>query len=75
RWLILRENAAGRPCMIYIHPYELGPEVPDVPGLSPLRRFRHYHGIADGASRMRRLLDGLRVGTAAQVLAERGPHA
>jgi len=37
-----RINRQSMPCMFYIHPYELGPAIERIPGLSYLRRFRHY---------------------------------
>lgn len=72
RWFVRRDNNAGRPAMVYIHPYELGPEMPDIPGLSAVRRFRHYYNCAGGGRRMREFLDGLAFGPVSQVLAEQG---
>jgi len=70
--LIRRENAAGRPCMFYIHPYEVGPDIPQVPGLSPLRRFRHYYHCSAGARRLGRILRRVHFCPAAQALSEGG---
>ena len=67
-WLIRRENAAGRPCMFYIHPYEVGPAIPSIPGLSRLRRFRHYHNCSSGADRLGFMLRRVAFCPAVQVL-------
>lgn len=70
--LIRRQNATGAPCMFYVHPYEIGPVIPRVAGLSSYRRFRHYYNCRNGSSRLRRLLERVPFGTAADVLAEHG---
>lgn len=70
--LIRRQNASGRPCMFYIHPYEVGPAIPRIGGLSAYRRFRHYYHCRDGAPRLRRLLERVPFGPAVDVLTERG---
>ncbi len=41
RHAIRRINRSGQPAMIYLHPYEIGPVAPRLPGLSLYRRFRH----------------------------------
>ena len=72
RFLIRRSNARGVPCMVYIHPYEVGPEIPVIPGLSASRRFRHYYHCRDGHRRLRELLTACRLTTAAEILKEQG---
>jgi len=54
--LIRRQNRRREPCMVYIHPYEVGPEIPVLRELSFYRRFRHYYHSRDGARRIRRVL-------------------
>lgn len=66
--LLRTANARGRPCMFYIHPYEIGPRIPRVPGLSPLRRFRHYYNTGGGAGRVERVLRAARFGPSIDVL-------
>lgn len=73
--LIERENAAGRPIVFFIHPYETGPVVPRLPGLSPYRRFRHYHRAGAGGGRLTRLLERFRFEPAAEVLVRAGAIA
>lgn len=63
-----RLNGNGEPGMFYIHPYEVGPVIPDIIELTAYRRFRHYHGCRDGARRMRRLIERFRFAPALQVL-------
>lgn len=71
-WLIRRDNTAGRPCMFYIHPYEVGPAIPRIGELSAYRRFRHYYNCRNGRPRLRKLLQSLPFTAAVDVLAERG---
>src|SRR3990172_12068351 len=56
KFLIRRVNARGQPCMVYIHPYEVGPILPNVPRLSHFRRFRHYFDCKNGYRRLKSLL-------------------
>jgi polysaccharide deacetylase family protein (PEP-CTERM system associated) len=69
--LISRTNAGGEPVILWLHPYEVGPAVADVPGLSALRRTRHYANRRSGAAKLRRLLRRYRLGPAVEVLRER----
>jgi len=62
------QNRRRRPCMFYIHPYEVGPVIPKLAGLSRLRRFRHYYNCGTGYDRLKRLLERHRFGTAIEVL-------
>jgi len=48
-----RENA---PCVFYLHPWELDPEQPRVPGLPARTRFRHYVNLSRTAPRLAALL-------------------
>ncbi len=58
RWAIQRlNNVEQRPAVVYIHPWELDPAQPRVPG--PLvGRFRHYVNLHTTESKLHRLLDG-----------------
>jgi len=49
-------NAAGNPFMFYLHPWEVDPDQPKVPGAPLKSRFRHYLNLKRTASRLRRLL-------------------
>jgi polysaccharide deacetylase family protein (PEP-CTERM system associated) len=71
-WWLDRLNREGHPAVFYLHPYELGPVIPRIRGLSPYRRFRHYYHWRQGGPRLRRLLSRFRFAPARTVLAETG---
>ena len=57
RWCLRRINEAeGLPCNFYLHPWEIDPDQPRVPGLSPRTRVRHYLNLSRTLPRLRRLL-------------------
>ncbi len=64
------------PCMLYMHPYELGPVIPRIDGISFYRRFRHYYHTSDGIKRLARVLRGFKLEPAIaiieQVIADKG---
>ena len=72
RHLISKTNKLGYPCMFYIHPYEAGPVIPKIPGLSAYRRFRHYHNCGNGAQRLRKLIRAIDFAPAIEVLRAEG---
>ncbi|HEX2025916.1 MAG TPA: DUF3473 domain-containing protein, partial [Actinomycetota bacterium] len=57
--------------ILWLHPYEVGPAVTDVPGMSAIRRARHYANRRSGAAKLRRLLRRYAFGPAIDVLRER----
>lgn len=61
-------NKLGHPSMFYIHPYEVGPEIPRISGLSFYRNFRHYYNCSNGTERVQRLLKGFEFGPAIEIL-------
>jgi len=65
-------NRSGSPCMLYIHPYEVGPIIPEIKGLSAYRRFRHYYNCSGGGVRLKKLLRGFTFAPAVEILAQRG---
>lgn len=65
-------NRGRQPFMFYIHPYEVGPEIPRVAELPRLRRFRHYHNVGVGRVRLDHLLRRFRFAPVASVLEENG---
>ena len=71
RLLIQKINKSGHPCMLYIHPYEVGPEIPLISDLSPYRKFRHYYGCKKGKQRITKLLKSLSFATAIEILKEK----
>ncbi len=52
---IERDNRAGRPVVLYVHPREIDPDQPRLP-LPPLQRLIHYWGIRGSEQKLRRLL-------------------
>jgi polysaccharide deacetylase family protein (PEP-CTERM system associated) len=61
RWSLARVNRVDRrPAMFYLHPWELDPEQPRVPGLSVKTRFRHYLNLDRTERRLVRLLRDFR---------------
>ncbi len=49
-------NAAGNPFVFYLHPWEIDPAQPRVPGAPLKSRFRHYLNLKRTAPRLKRLL-------------------
>lgn len=66
-----RQNQ-NKPSTFYIHPYEIGPVAPKIPGLSLMRRFRHYVRLAGGSKRIVPLLKSVQFTTMANVLRSHG---
>jgi polysaccharide deacetylase family protein (PEP-CTERM system associated) len=56
KWGISRVNGAeGRAAVFYLHPWEIDPDQPRLPG-SALSKYRHYTNLDRTESRLRRLL-------------------
>ena len=56
RWGIGRINRVeGKPAIFYMHPWEIDPEQPRLPG-GLLTRFRHYRNLSATEGRLRQLL-------------------
>jgi polysaccharide deacetylase family protein (PEP-CTERM system associated) len=60
-------NAAGRPFVAYLHPWELDPDQPRLPG-GMLKQFRHRVGLRRTAGRLARLVRDFRLGTATDLV-------
>ncbi|MFP4647899.1 MAG: XrtA system polysaccharide deacetylase [Halorhodospira sp.] len=54
------EKAEKQPAVFYIHPWELDPEQPRIPGVDRRTRFRHYVNLHRTEQRLDRLLKDLR---------------
>ena len=63
RRVIRKLNRAGRPAVVYIHPWEIDPEPPRVEGLSLLQRLRAYGSTDILAVKLEHLLDDFRFTT------------
>lgn len=60
----------GEPCMFYVHPWEVDPDQPRLPGGSRLNRWRHYQNLAATERKLDFLLERLSFGSVGDVLAE-----
>lgn len=56
-------RAAGRPIVFYLHPWEVDPEQPRIPGAGWKSRFRHYLNLDKTHDRLSRLLSDFQFGT------------
>ena len=56
RRMVRRANAAGEPVVVYIHPWEIDPDPPEIDGLSWLQRFRTYGSTGTLSHKLDRLL-------------------
>lgn len=73
RWATHRMNAAGRPAMIYLHPWELDPNPPVSPR-SRLHRFQHTVNLAKTRSRLLHLCAEFEFAPIGDVLARMKPE-
>jgi polysaccharide deacetylase family protein (PEP-CTERM system associated) len=71
KMFISKTNKSGHPCIFYIHPYEVGPEIPAMPRLSYYRKFRHYYNCGRGQKRLRGILQAFKFAPAIEVLKEK----
>jgi polysaccharide deacetylase family protein (PEP-CTERM system associated) len=70
RWLFNRASHDGdKPAIFYLHPWEIDPGQPRIPGASRLSQFRHYTNLGRCQARLERLLEDFRFGTVSQSLA------
>ncbi len=65
-------NKKGCPGMLYIHPYEVGPEIPHIREMSAYRRFRHYYNCSTGQTRLKKILQRFKFATAIEILQGKG---
>ena len=63
-------NKQGHPAMFYIHPYEVGQIIPQIPGLSAYRKFRHYYNCKNGTKRLKHILKVFKFAPTIEVLKE-----
>lgn len=52
-------NKQNIPCISYIHPYEVGSEIPMIKEISFCRKFRHYYNCSRGYQRTKKWLQKL----------------
>lgn len=69
RWGMRRVNDVERaPAVFYLHPWEIDPGQPRLTAPA-LARYRHYHNLADTASRLERLMREFPFGTMRELIA------
>jgi len=74
RWLRRINRVHNQPFIFYVHPWELDPEQPRLPG-SLKSRFRHYQNLRTTEPKLHRLLSAFRFGPMADSLQARaGVH-
>jgi len=71
RKFISRINQLSHPCMLYFHPYEVGPIIPNVKGISFYRKFRHYYNCELGNERLKLILQNFKFTSAIEVLQQK----
>ena len=54
--IIRSMNGRGRPAIVYLHPWEMDPDHPRVPGIPARRTWYHYHGLSRAVAKYERLL-------------------
>lgn len=59
-----------QPFIFYLHPWEIDPEQPRIPGASKLSRFRHYTNLSRCHGRLSKLLDDFDFTTVEAVIDE-----
>ena len=64
---IRRENSAGRPAMLYLHPREIDPDQPRLP-LPRIQTAIHYYGVAGCERKLQRVLADVSFTTVAEYL-------
>ncbi|MBP6898885.1 MAG: DUF3473 domain-containing protein [Burkholderiaceae bacterium] len=76
RWMIRRVNAVdGQAAVFYLHPWEVDPGQPRVPGIDAKTRFRHYVNLDRVHGRLDALLRDFRWGRMDQVFLGAGAQA
>lgn len=71
KFFIRKINKIGHPCMLYVHPYEVGNIIPLIAELNSFRKLRHYYNHKDGSKRLIEVLKTFKFNTAIEILKER----
>src|SRR3989339_170740 len=50
-------NAGGHPGMVYLHPFDIDPDMPEVQGLSRFWKFVHYYSPGNTEKKLRKMLE------------------
>ncbi len=70
RFMIRQLNKKGMPAMVYIHPWEIDPEPPQIEGLTALQRFRTYGSTGLLEHKLDKLLTDCQFTTMSDFLAQ-----
>lgn len=69
QWLFANAAEGNRtPVIFYLHPWEIDPDQPRVPGASLLSRFRHYNNLERCLPRLKKLIATFPFGTVSESL-------
>ena len=67
KYCIKKCNAAGRPIIFYLHPWEIDHQQPRI-SLPMLKKFRHYHGLKHTENKLEKLLQDFEFSTIKDML-------
>lgn len=70
RILLHQKDRRYHSCMLYMHPYELGPVIPLIDGLSAYRKFRHYYNVKSGGRKLQRVVKNFNFTKALSIISE-----
>ena len=74
RWLFDRASEHSTvPQIFYLHPWEIDPDQPRIPGASAFSRFRHYTNLGRCEARLKQLLNDFDFSTVSNSLATTTP--
>lgn len=68
RWAYQKINAAAKPVMFYIHPWEVDPQQPKIEGINLATRFRHYVNLSRCEHKLNLLVDDFKFGRVCDLL-------
>lgn len=68
RWAVKKTNKNGNPAIIYLHPFDLDPDIPKIKNLSYKRKFIHYYNIKTVEKKLKRLLKEFKFSPISNVL-------
>lgn len=67
-WAVKKININGNPVIIYLHPFDLDPDIPKIKNLSYKRKFIHYYNIGTVEKKLEKLLTEFKFSTISNVL-------
>ncbi len=70
KWAVNQVNSAGKPAIIYFHPWEVDPDQPRVANAPMRSKLRHYTNLSAMAGKLKRLIGDFEWGRVDAVAAE-----